>query len=191
VREQKRTEEAMLTLAQEVFSMVCGQNQDHTWMAGDILLPCCQRCTGLYAGALLGIALHLWLKPALTGSFLKWHGFALLFMVPFGFHWLPQGAWLRTVTGVLFGAGVVTFLWLPLAAIRNEHPIGRAAPAYWLLLVAGVLLLPWCGATGWRPCGFFLTALVCAGALALAVLVAVNALLVFRELLHLRTRKRV
>jgi hypothetical protein len=31
-------------------------------------------------------------------------------MVPFGFHWVPQGPMLRTVTGLLFGFGLVAYL---------------------------------------------------------------------------------
>ncbi len=79
-----------------------------------MLLPCCQRCLGLYVGAAVAAGSHLWLRPRLTGRFLELHGAFLLCMLPFGFHWLPQGPLLRTITGVLFGFGVVTFLWLPM-----------------------------------------------------------------------------
>ena len=98
------------------FALVCGQNPAHLWAPGGLALPCCQRCTGLYVGALVAFLLH-WLcqsRPAAGG---KWaHGMFLLQMVPFGFHWLPQGPVLRTETGVLFGFGLVAFLW-PLAVI--------------------------------------------------------------------------
>jgi len=94
----------METLAQ-LFGVVCGQNPDHTWMPGGLLLPCCQRCLGLYVGAAVAVGLHGWLRPQLSGRFLEVHGLFLLLMVPFGFHWLPQGALVRTGTGVLFGFG--------------------------------------------------------------------------------------
>jgi len=97
------------------FTAVCGQDPGHTWAPGGILLPCCQRCTGLYVGAGVAVLLHLWLRPRLSGRFLEIHGAFLLAMVPFGFHWVAQGPILRTLSGVLFGFAVVTFLWLPLS----------------------------------------------------------------------------
>ena len=41
----------MQDLLQTIFGWVCGQNPGHTWAPGGLMLPCCQRCTGLYAGA--------------------------------------------------------------------------------------------------------------------------------------------
>jgi len=93
-----------------VFSLVCGQNPTHTWAPAGVILPCCQRCTGLYTGAALAVLLQLLLQPRLTDRFLQLHGLFLLQMVPFGFHWLPQGPLVRTLTGLLFGFGVVAFL---------------------------------------------------------------------------------
>ena len=107
-----------------------------------MLLPCCQRCTGLYVGAGVAALLHLWLRPRLSGRFLEIHGAFLLVMVPFGFHWVAQGPVLRTLTGVLFGFAVVTFLWLPLsrrasAASRRTRPSRRQAGrgTHWPLAV--------------------------------------------------------
>jgi uncharacterized membrane protein len=110
----------MLDFLAHLFAAVCGQNPDHTWAPGGLLLPCCQRCTGLYAGAGVAALLHLWLRPKLTGRFLEIHGAFLLLMVPFGFHWVPQGPALRTAAGVLFGFGVVTYLMLPLKGERKR-----------------------------------------------------------------------
>jgi uncharacterized membrane protein len=104
----------MLDILSHAFAAVCGQNPGHTWAPGGILLPCCQRCTGLYVGAGVAALLHLWLRPKLSGRFLEIHGAFLLAMAPFGLHWVSQGPFLRTATGALFGVGVVTFLWLPL-----------------------------------------------------------------------------
>ncbi len=103
----------MPELFNHFFAYLCGQNLDHTWAPGGSLLPCCERCTGLYVGACVAAILHLWLRPKLTGRCLEIHGLFLLLMVPFGFHWLPQGALIRTTTGALFGFGIVTFLCLP------------------------------------------------------------------------------
>ncbi len=100
----------METIA-SLFSHICGQNPGHTWMPSGVPLPFCQRCTGLYAGALLAAAAHLVLQPRRSSRWLKVHGFFLLFMVPFGFHWLPQESLVRTLTGLLYGCAVTTFLW--------------------------------------------------------------------------------
>ena len=107
-----------------LFAAVCGQNPGHTWAPGGMLLPCCQRCTGLYVGAGVAGLLHLWLRPRLSGRFLEIHGAFLIFMVPFGFHWVADGPVLRTVTGVLFGFGVVTCLWLAIET-RARVPMVR------------------------------------------------------------------
>jgi uncharacterized membrane protein len=111
----------MLEVLHHVFAAVCGQNPAHTWAPGGILLPCCQRCTGLYVGAGVAALLHIWLRPKLSGRFLEDHGAFLLAMAPFGFHWLKDGPTLRTATGLLFGFAVVTFLWLPLAGGLREN----------------------------------------------------------------------
>jgi uncharacterized membrane protein len=111
-----------------LFSAVCGQQPDHTWSPGSVFLPCCQRCLGLYAGAAVALALHRRFKPKLTGRFLEVHGLFLFVMLPFGFHWLPQGPVLRTLSGILFGFGVVTFLWLPIATRIEKRRQNRAPP---------------------------------------------------------------
>ena len=130
----------MLDILSHVLAAVCGQNPGHTWAPGGMLLPCCQRCTGLYVGAGASGVLLLWLRPKLSGRFLEVHGAFLLAMAPFGFHWLAQGPMLRTVTGVLFGFAVVTFLWLPLqgrAGVpacpppRRADDLGAAYVARW------------------------------------------------------------
>ena len=102
------------------FALVCGQNPEHLWAPGGLSLPCCQRCTGLYAGAAGALLLHWLCKPQPTAGWKWMHGMFLLQMVPFGFHWLPQGPVLRTVTGVLFAFGLVAYLW-PLAATWVAH----------------------------------------------------------------------
>ncbi len=107
-----------MELLTSLFALVCGQNPGHTWAPGGVLLPCCQRCAGLYCGAGLALFLHLWLRPRLTANFLYVHGGFLLLMVPFGYHWVPQGPVLRTISGFLFGAGLMTFLWTPMAGSR-------------------------------------------------------------------------
>jgi uncharacterized membrane protein len=114
----------MLDILTHLFAAVCGQAPAHTWAPGGIFLPCCQRCTGLYAGAAVAAFLHWRFRPILSARFLEVHGVFLLLMAPFGFHWVAQGPVLRTVTGMLFGFGVVTFLWL---AVGDRSPVNSGA----------------------------------------------------------------
>jgi hypothetical protein len=124
----------MIEILGHWFAAVCGQNPGHTWAPGGILLPCCERCVGLYIGAGVAALLHFALRPKLTGRFLQIHGAFLLVMVPFGFHWIAHGAALRSASGVLFGFGIVAFLWLPLSQMiekserPNHQPSPRTAP---------------------------------------------------------------
>ena len=182
----------MLEILSHWFAAVCGQGPGHTWAPGGILLPCCQRCAGLYVGAGVAALLHLALRPKLSGRFLQIHGAFLLTMVPFGFHWVAQGPVLRSLTGVLFGSGVVTFLWLPLGqtllrpsafglpSALDLRPSGFAPshwprqPTYFLILVGMLPLLPVAATLGRAFAAYSLSALVFWGALALAALIAGN-----------------
>lgn len=155
---------------------VCGQNAAHTWAPGGEALPCCQRCTGLYAGALLATILQLFLKPRLTARFLEVHGLFLLIMVPFGYHWVSQGPILRTVTGLLFGAGSVTFLMVSLhgsTSSREEHQPWAARMYFTALAISGAGILT-AAVSEWPGAAVFLSVLVAAGALTLVALVALN-----------------
>ena len=104
----------MLDFLRHVFGWVCGQNPAHTWSPGGELLPVCQRCTGVYSGAFVAALLHLAWRPAPTPRWLWLNGAFLLFMLPSGFYWFPQNPELRCASGILFGFGLVAFLWLTL-----------------------------------------------------------------------------
>jgi len=106
----------MLEFLGHCFGFLCGQDPEHTWAPGGLLLPCCQRCLGLYVGAGVAAWLHWRLRPELSSRFLETHGIFLLLMAPCGLHWLPQNPLLRTISGVLFGFGMASFLWVPLRA---------------------------------------------------------------------------
>ncbi len=165
----------MPELLYQAFSLVCGQSGEHMWSPGSVLLPCCQRCVGLYVGAVIAALLHLSLRPRLSGRFLEIHGLFLLLMVPFGFHWLPHGPAWRAITGVLFGFGVVTFLWLVPASQWTHRTRGpRAAWGYALGLVLTLALLPVLTESGDRRAAWALAGLAVAGALSLAALVVAN-----------------
>jgi len=167
----------MLQLASDLFGAVCGQNPDHTWAPGGILLPCCERCTGLYVGAIVAAVLHFWLRPRLNGRFLEVHGLFLLLMAPLGLHWVPQGPVVRTSSGVLFGFGVVTFLWAPLASHFTSRNPGRGARGYFGALLLTLVCLPPAAAWGGKAAACVLSALVASGALALGALVAADVIL--------------
>lgn len=104
----------------QLFAPLCGQNLGHTWMPGGCALPICQRCTGLYLGAGIALLLHLFFRPRQTTAWRWLNGLFLLQMVPCGYHWIPQGPVLRTISGFLFACGIVSFLWLlPSARLRG------------------------------------------------------------------------
>jgi len=92
----------------EIFSWVCGQQNN--WLVGGGELPFCQRCTGLYVGAIPALLLCLYFRPKATRRMLWVHGMLLLLMVPFGYHLVPQTAVIRMLTGQLFAIGLVYYL---------------------------------------------------------------------------------
>jgi len=100
----------MDALLASLFSLVCGRNPAHTWAPDGALLPFCERCTGLYAGAAAAFALLLLCRPRRSARFLWLHGLFLLQMAPQGFHLVYQDPLLRTVSGTLFAFGLAAFL---------------------------------------------------------------------------------
>jgi uncharacterized membrane protein len=110
-----------------IFSAVCGENPKHIWSPGGQPLPCCERCTGLYVAALIAVALHFWLRPCISKRFLQVHALCLLQLGSFVFPWLPQSPVLRTVSGTLFGFGVVAFLWPAIAARQMGKSMIRSS----------------------------------------------------------------
>ena len=167
----------MHQLLSDLFSLACGQYPAHTSAMGGVWLPCCQRCTGLYGGAGVALALHLLWRPGLSSGFLAVHGLFLMIVAPFGFHWLPQGPVLRMLTGVLCGFGVATFLWV----VPANHRAGESGPAstkalwwYGIGLVATLTLLPLTESCGGRITYWALSAAAAMGLFSLAALVLLN-----------------
>jgi uncharacterized membrane protein len=184
----------MLDFLHQFFSHVCGQNLAHTWSPGGEPLPCCQRCTGVYVGAFVAALLHLTRPPQPT-SFWRWlNGAFLLFMVPAGFHWFPQGPELRAISGILFGFGIVAFLWLPLPGKFTIHDLRftlrscfvvvnrKSKIANALGLIAALVFTPLLGASESSLAATALALLTAGGALALALLMAANLFLAARGL---------
>ena len=175
----------MMDLFYHLFAHLCGQNPAHTWSPGGVSLPCCQRCAGLYVGACVAALLHLTARPAATYGWRWLHGGFLLLMLPFGFHWLPQGPILRTVTGVLFGFGLTALLRITLPAPSERGNTARANRIYAAGLGATLVLVPWLGAYGSASTASALSLLAVGGALALAAQVLANAVLAIRWLTRL------
>lgn len=136
---------------ESLFHLVCGS--DHLWAPGGQSLPFCQRCTGLYLGALLTFLVYLWARPHPTARTLWMHAGFLLLMLPFGYHWVPQNGVVRTTTGFLFGCGLVYFLSLSASehvgiwTRRHRSSSGRAAVCLAVLLVLLLLVARWGGAS--------------------------------------------
>jgi len=177
----------MLASLHLLFSVLCGQYADHTFVPGGLWLPCCQRCTGLYGGAAMAALLHLWLRPRLTARWLALHGLCIALMVPCGAHWIPQGPVLRAASGAVFAFGVFTFLWAPVRArMTGRSPNGsRGAPNHgvWVYtagLGTTLALLPALGLLGGTPGAYLLAGWVACGALALGALVFLDLALAAR-----------
>ncbi|MFO1402417.1 MAG: DUF2085 domain-containing protein [Steroidobacteraceae bacterium] len=159
-----------------LFALVCGQRLAHTWTPGGVPLLVCQRCTGLYAGAAIALALHAWLRLRPSTPFLALHGIFLVAMVPLGLHWVPQDGLARTLSGIVFGAGVVDFLWLnPAGRLAVLRPPGRGTwLRYLAVLGLALLLVPLLAQRGGASAAVLLDALALAGLAALAALVLAN-----------------
>jgi uncharacterized membrane protein len=168
----------MHQLLWQAFSLLCGQNPEHTWAPGQALLPFCQRCTGLYVGSFVCLLLHWVARPGQGRRFIALHCLFLLIAAPFVFHWIPDGPVLRTLTGVLCGFGIGTFLWLvPSAGWGiDEAPTRKSAGAWYALgLCATLLLLPLAANFGGAVIGCALQGLAAAGAVSLGGLALTNA----------------
>lgn len=170
-----------------LFSHICGQQ--HLWTLGGITLPFCQRCTGLYVGAFLAVAIIAILRPR-PDAWVYWlHGSFMLLMFPFGFHLLPHGGLVRTFTGTLFAFGLVYFLLLnPVTAwLHRDRNWSPVLLRYFLSigLAAGAILIA--VSYGAATLGRLLTALGLVGFACLALLIVANLIVlpsIIRSLLH-------
>lgn len=160
-----------------LFSWFCGQWTEHTWRPGGLPLPFCQRCTGLYVGACVAIVLEAFFRQPISRRRLWLDSLLILQIVPFGYHWLPQNDWIRTLTGFLFAFGVVAFLWRLPAEVwppwQNAPQPKRARLHPWLaaLAIAG---LPAALQHGGSTTALGLAALGFLGWLGLALLLLLN-----------------
>lgn len=158
-----------------IFSALCGENPEHIWAPGGQPLPCCERCTGLYVAAVIAVAAQLWFRPRIGSRFLLVHGLCLMQLALFAFPWLPDWAALRSISGSLFGFGVVAFLW---PAVSDWCPRVRetrfSTGGGMLTLVITSGMIPAAAEWGGRTGAFVLMWLMLAGVLVLAALVLAN-----------------
>ncbi len=104
-------------LAREVFGFLCHQDPARTWEPSGAALAMCARCVGVYVGFVLALPLMI-LARFLSRPVATWlHGVFVLQVILFGFHLIPHGMTLRTISGQLFALGVVYFLF---RAIRYD-----------------------------------------------------------------------
>jgi uncharacterized membrane protein len=172
----------------ELFLHVCGQQ--HCWVLGGQTLPLCQRCTGLYGGAFCALVLILIfrLRP---NRFLYWvHGAFMLLMIPFGFHFITQGGLGRTLTGALFGFGLVYYLVLnPFTAWQWWRASASWQVRSYLLLIAALLpVLLLTVHSGGEFSAFGLTFLAVLGFAGLCLLAALNVAVLPATMKALRSR---
>lgn len=93
-----------------LFSPVCHQLPGRSPMMGDVPLALCDRCTGIYLGAVLGVMVGGW-APVWRGRLPVSSRVLLLgSLVPLALDWVgpilglwPNGPWSRAATGLLFG----------------------------------------------------------------------------------------
>lgn len=177
----------MDSLLRELFAFVCSQGLEHTWAPGGIPLPFCQRCTGLYVGAAVAVAVQLSLRTRPDQRLLWLYLVFLLQMVPLGFHLVPQGPFLRTLSGQVFGFALVGYLLLlPEAYEMIERRAGT-----WRVwtqvgtLLATVFLLPALSMWGGQASWILLSTLGSLGLLSLALLALVNSGLLLAPVIDL------
>ena len=106
----------VMNVLSTIFSFLCHQNPARSFYIDGMLLPLCQRCTGLYVG--MGIS-FIWLianryyKKGLPPRIIIYVNIAsVLIMGVFGYHLLDPGPGWRLWSGLIFG-NAVAYLVLP------------------------------------------------------------------------------
>jgi uncharacterized membrane protein len=172
---------------ERAFSFLCGQDPAHTWAPSGAPLPFCERCTGLYVGAAIAMLLLILCKPVLDARFRWLHAALLVLMAPFGFHLVPQGPVLRTMSGYWFAFGIVGLLRLG----ARRHPVSTPGPGgstrHLLLGLCSLVLLPVFAIWGGALASTILPWAGLAGLLVYAVLVAANGYGLFQVIRDLQS----
>ena len=144
-------------LATQVLSFLCHQDPSRAFQPGGEPLPLCARCVGVYVGFVLALPLMIMAGRLPRKLSLCLHGAFVLQVIPFGFHLIPHGPTLRSISGQVFALGVVYFLFTAIRHSRLRMDKLESPSAYtgrWLIryllgvIQAAVLLqlflrLPW------------------------------------------------
>ena len=177
-------------LVSQVFSLLCHQDPSRTFQPGGEPLAMCARCVGVYAGFIF--ALPMMVVAARLGRKLSMylHGAFVLQVIPFGFHLIPHGRTLRTISGQLFALGVVYFLTTAIrprkfCADPNGYPV-RWLIRYLLVTIQTVVLLQLLVRLPWYWIGTLINALALVGLGVFAVLVVMFLLSLGRYLIGRR-----
>ena len=125
-----------------LFSFLCHQNTARCFDIDGLLLPLCQRCTGVYTG--MGIS-FIWLlanryyrKGLPPRSIIYANIVSVAIMPIFGFHLLDPGPGWRLWSGLIFG-NAVAFLILPGSSLICN--LGEIAKSYTRLSTLGFFVL--------------------------------------------------
>jgi uncharacterized membrane protein len=167
-------------LAARVFEHLCSRDASRSWVLGGQVLPLCARCTGVYAGFALATLVVPLARFKPTRAVMWLHGAAMLQMVVFGFHLIgSQPPWLRTLSGSLFAAGAVYFLWLPYRARHRPEPKGGRMP-YFAAVVAAQFALQAALRIDNAVAAVIVEILALAGIVAVLALAAISAIALVR-----------
>ena len=132
-------------LAREVFGFLCHQDPARTWEPGGAALAMCARCVGVYVGFALAVPM-LAVGRRLGSKVALWaHGILVVQVAVFGFHLVPHGPTVRTLSGQVFAVGVMYFLFraVPRAQSSTPETTGWSLAGYLWGTVAAVIGLQW------------------------------------------------
>jgi hypothetical protein len=170
-----------------LFSHFCGQV--NCWHAAGVTSVTCQRCTGLYVGSLIAAGFFVVFRPRPTSRSLWLHGLAMLVIIPFGYHLIPHGTFVRAITGQLFGYGMTYYLLLVPADRFHlwrppvPHPSRPLLASVWgsslylFTLLAAIPIVFLLAASGVPSLIVLLSYLAFAGLMTITYLISWNALI--------------
>lgn len=131
----------MIELLTKICSFICGQA--HCSYSNGLMMPICQRCTGLYVGSAIGFIAWRSIRPRMTSQLVGMHVACLLVTIPFGFHWVAQGEVLRIASGMMFGVGLVGCLCFGAGAYTENRQHGASLIRYaaWVVFGCATVLI--------------------------------------------------
>ena len=152
-----------------IFSFLCSQEVSRSFVIDGYVLPCCQRCAGVYIGIGISFVYLLisgYYKKGLPPRSIIYVNIASLLIMPiFGFHLLDPGPAWRLWSGLIFG-NAIAFLICPAAFVicNKGNAIGhntKVSKFSFLLLFVFLITIPL-----WFP---IQSSFFCYGTIALAL----------------------